>query len=126
MDTIADGLDLNMGYWYKYNEMMKQVSTENCLEVLQQLALELEGKKFRCTDWNYEIIKKHFCNKEIALFFVFHFQSDKMNKTEIMRGFIDANAVEALAAAQRGEHRRQLIAGHVAVAHVHLNEVRDQ
>lgn len=98
VDTIADGLDLNMGYWYKYNEMMKQVSTENCLEVLQQLALELEGKKFRCTDWNYEIIKKHFCNKEIALFFVFHFQSDKMNKTEIMRGFIDANAVEALAA----------------------------
>ncbi len=37
-----------------------------------------------------------------------------------------AHAVEALAAAQRGEHRRQLIARHVAVAHVHLDEVRDQ
>ncbi len=37
-----------------------------------------------------------------------------------------AHAVEALAATQRGEHRRQLVAGHVAVAHVHLNEVRDQ
>lgn len=95
--TIADSVNMDIGCWYEYNLMMKHVSAEDCLEVFQRFALEIEGKKFRCTDWTYGIIRKHFHNKEIALFFISNFQSDKMNKTEIMRGFIDANAVEALA-----------------------------
>lgn len=96
-DTIADSTDMDMGCWYEYNLMMKYVPAEDCLAVWQRFALELEGRQFRCTDWTYGIIKKHFHNKEIALFFLANFQSDKMNKTEIMRGLIDADAVEALA-----------------------------
>lgn len=98
-DAIADSANMDTGCWYEYNTMMKHVPAEDCLAVLQWFALELEGKQFRCTDWTYEIIKRYFRDKETALFFIANFQCGKMNKTEIMRGLIDAGAVEALAAA---------------------------
>ena len=93
--VIADGAFSPNRYWDEYIDLTRQLTGGDYLEVMQQLALELDGKLFRYTEGILDATKKQFCGGMIFAFFLAHFNQEKMNKSAIMRGLIDVEAAEA-------------------------------
>jgi hypothetical protein len=93
--VIADGAFSPNRYWDEYIDLTRQLTGGDYLEVMQQLALELDGKLFRYTEGILDATKKQFCGEMIFAFFLAHFNQEKMNKSAIMRGLIDVEAAEA-------------------------------
>ncbi|MEZ3447449.1 MAG: leucine-rich repeat domain-containing protein [Lachnospiraceae bacterium] len=93
--VIADGAFSPNGYWDEYVDLMRRLTSEDYLGVMQQLALELDGKLFRYTEGIFDSTKKMFCDERIFEFFLAHFNREKMNKSAVMRGLIDVEAAEA-------------------------------
>lgn len=93
--VIADGAFSPNRYWDEYIDLTRQLTGGDYLEVMQQLALELDGKLFRYTEGIFDATKKQFCGEMIFAFFLAHFNQEKMNKSAIMRGLIDVEAAEA-------------------------------
>lgn len=93
--VIADGAFSPNRYWDEYIDLTRQLTGGDYLEVMQQLALELDGKLFRYTEGIFDATKKQFCGGMIFAFFLAHFNQEKMNKSAIMRGLIDVEAAEA-------------------------------
>ena len=99
--VIADGAFSPNRYWDEYIDLTRQLTGGDYLEVMQQLALELDGKLFRYTEGIFDATKKQFCGGMIFAFFLAHFNQEKMNKSAIMRGLIDAEAAEAFQVVER-------------------------
>jgi hypothetical protein len=99
--VIADGAFSPNRYWDEYIDLTRQLTGGDYLEVMQQLALELDGKLFRYTEGIFDATKKQFCGGMIFAFFLAHFNQEKMNKSAIMRGLIDVEAAEAFQVVER-------------------------
>ena len=99
--VIADGAFSPNRYWDEYIDLTRQLTGGDYLEVMQQLALELDGKLFRYTEGILDATKKQFCGEMIFAFFLAHFNQEKMNKSAIMRGLIDVEAAEAFQVVER-------------------------
>ena len=99
--VIADGAFSPNRYWDEYIALTRQLTGGDYLEVMQQLALELDGKLFRYTEGIFDATKKQFCGGMIFAFFLAHFNQEKMNKSAIMRGLIDVEAAEAFQVVER-------------------------
>ena len=99
--VIADGAFSPNRYWDEYIDLTRQLTSGDYLEVMQQLALELDGKLFRYTEGIFDATKKQFCGEMIFVFFLAHFNQEKMNKSAIMRGLIDVEAAEAFQVVER-------------------------
>lgn len=93
---ITDGGRSMDGYWYEYSTMTGKVADEDYLEIMQQLALELNGKLFHYTEKLFEITKKRFRDIEVFAYFLAHFKQEKMNKYKMIRGLIDEDALDAM------------------------------
>ncbi len=101
VQTIAHGAFLSNGYWDEYVDLTRRLADEDYLEVMRQLALELDGKLFRYTEGLYDSMKERFCDGRVFEFFYAHFSKEKMNKSAIMRGLIDVEATEAFPVVER-------------------------
>lgn len=99
--VIADGAFSPNRYWDEYIDLTRQLTGGDYLEVMQQLALELDGKLFRYTEGILDATKKQFCGEMTFAFFLAHFNQEKMNKSAIMRGLIDVEAAEAFQVVER-------------------------
>lgn len=99
--VIADGAFSPTGYWDEYVDLTRRFTSEDYLGVMQQLALELDGKLFRYTEGIFDGTKKRFCDGRIFEFFLAHFNREKMNKSAMMRGLIDVEAAEAFQVVER-------------------------
>lgn len=99
--VIADGAFSPNRYWDEYIDLTRQLTGGDYLEVMQQLALELDGKLFRYTEGIFDATKKQFCGGMIFVFFLAHFNQEKMNKSAIMRGLIDVEVAEAFQVVER-------------------------
>lgn len=99
--VIADGAFSPNRYWDEYVDLTRQLTGGDYLEVIQQLASELDGKLFRYTEGILDATKKRFCVGMIFEFFLAHFNQEKMNKSAIMRGLIDVEAAEAFQVVER-------------------------
>ncbi|MDE7202639.1 MAG: leucine-rich repeat domain-containing protein [Lachnospiraceae bacterium] len=96
VQTITEGGAATDGYWYEYGAMTGKLPDEDYLEVMQQLALELDGKPFYYTEKMFDITKMRFRDIGIFDYFLSHFRQDKMNKYKMIRGLIDEDALDAL------------------------------
>lgn len=94
------GKDMNE-YWQEYSAMTRKLTGEDYIEIMQQLALELDGKLFYFTEKVFGITKKHFHDVKVFEFVITHFKQDKMNKSAIIRDLIDRNALDALLVVER-------------------------
>lgn len=99
--VIADGAFSPNGYWDEYVDLTRRLTSGDYLEVMQQLAPELDGKLFRYTEGIFDGTKKRFCDGRIFEFFLAHFNREKMNKSAVMRGLIDVEAAEAFQVVER-------------------------
>lgn len=99
--VIADGVFSSNGYWDEYVGLTWRLTSEDYLEVMQQLFAELDGKLFRYTEGIFDSTKKQFCDGRIFEFFLAHFNREKMNKSAVMRGLIDVEAAEAFQVVER-------------------------
>lgn len=101
INIIADGAQAMNGYWYEYILLTQQLADEDYLEVMQQLALDFEGRLFHFTEFVYEITRERFYDTKIFEFFFSHFKKEKMNKKEIMCGLIKKGAAGAFPLLER-------------------------
>lgn len=98
---IANGGAFTEIYWYEWTAMTEKLPDEDYLPVMRKISAELSGKKFHCTGKIYDTTKKRFANSEILEFFAENFKTEKLNKTDIIRGLIDNNAASSLPAIER-------------------------
>lgn len=96
VNFITYGGPISNSYWYEWLAMTGKLENEDYLPVMEKIAAELGGKPFHCTGKVYDITKKRFVNSEILEFFLDNFKTDKLNKTDVIRGLIDCNAVNSL------------------------------
>ncbi|MDE7417114.1 MAG: leucine-rich repeat domain-containing protein [Lachnospiraceae bacterium] len=101
IQTITEGGAATDGYWYEYGAMTGKLADEDYLEVMQQLALELDGKLFYYTEKIFDITKNRFRDIRVFDYFLAHFRQDKMNKYKMIRGLIDDNVTEAMSVVER-------------------------
>ena len=73
--VIADGAFSPNRYWDEYIDLTRQLTGGDYLEVMQQLALELDGKLFRYTEGIFDATKKQFCGRNDICIFSCPFQS---------------------------------------------------
>jgi len=99
-DAITNGT-LADGYWFEFTSLTGKLADKDYIDVMQQLSTELSGKLFRFTEKILDITQKRFYNIDIFSFFLAHFRQEKMKKYEIIRSFIDKNAVDALAVVEK-------------------------
>ncbi len=98
---IADGAFSPSWYWDEYVALTRRLAGEEYLEVMQQLAVELDGRLFRYTEGIFDSARNHFCSGGVFEFFYAHFNTEKMNKSAVMRGLIDEGALEAFPVLER-------------------------
>lgn len=98
---IAEGGIHSDNYRYEWYAMMSKLSDEDYLPVMERIAEELDGKPLHCTEKICEITVKRFSDPEVFDFFCDHFKLDKLNKTKLIRGLIDDNAVGSLPTVER-------------------------
>lgn len=98
---IADGAFSPSWYWDEYVALTRRLAGEEYLEVMQQLAVELDGRLFRYTEGIFGSARNHFCSGGVFEFFYAHFNTEKMNKSAVMRGLIDEGALEAFPVLER-------------------------
>lgn len=98
---IADGAFSPSWYWDEYVALKRRLAGEEYLEVMQQLAVELDGRLFRYTEGIFDSARNHFCSGGVFEFFYVHFNTEKMNKSAVMRGLIDEGALEAFPVLER-------------------------
>lgn len=98
---IADGAFSPSWYWDEYVALTRRLAGEEYLEVMQQLAVELDGRLFRYTEGIFDSARNHFCSGGVFEFFYVHFNTEKMNKSAVMRGLIDEGALEAFPVLER-------------------------
>ncbi len=96
INFITNGGPISDSYWYEWLTMTEKLENENYLPVMKRFAAELDGRLFHCTGKMYDITKKRFVNAEILEFFLDNFKTEKLNKTDVIRGLIDCNAVNSL------------------------------
>lgn len=96
LNYITNGGAITDGYWYEWTAMMDKLPDEDYLPVMEMIAAELDGKKFHCTGRVYEITKPRFADMQALEFFRDNFKTAKLNKTDVIRGLIDYNAVNSL------------------------------
>lgn len=117
---ITEGGIVSDNYRYEWYAMMSKLSDEDYLPVMKRIAEELDGstaapkaahdvpqqmaaggKHFHCTEKICEITVKRFSDPEVFDFFCDHFKLDRINKTKLIRGLIDDNAVGSLPTVER-------------------------
>ena len=96
VQIITDGGMAMDGYWFEYGMMTGKLADEDYLDVMEQLALELDGESFYLTEKVFALTKKRFSDIKVFEFFLAHFRQDKMNKNKIIRNLIDEDALDAL------------------------------
>lgn len=101
IQIITEGGMAMDGYWFEYGAMTGKLADEDYLEVMEQLALELDGEPFYLTEKTFALTKKRFSDIKIFEFFLAHFRQDKMNKNKIIRSLIDEDALDALPAIEK-------------------------
>ncbi len=79
--------------WMEFSSMLQYLNNMEYIEVLGNVAKEMDGKTFHYTDsiyqfWMYE--------PDFFRFILTHFNQKKMNKAKIMKGAIDRNNVACL------------------------------
>lgn len=88
--------------WMEFSSMQEYIRDAEYIEILGNLAQEMDGRTFHYTDsiyWqNYNSYRKQFrlYNPDIFQFILAHFNQKKMNKAKIMKGAIDQNSVICL------------------------------
>lgn len=88
--------------WMEFSSMQEYINDAEYIEILGNLAKEMNGRTFHYTDsiyWgNYNSYRKQFrlYNPDIFRFILAHFNQKKMNKAKIMKGAIDQNNVVCL------------------------------
>lgn len=101
VQKLTEGAIAMDGYWFEYVLLTEQLADSDYLEIMQQIAAELDGKQFYFT-WNiYQITKKRFCDLKIFEFFLAQFKQEKMNKIEMIRDFIEQDQIDALPIIER-------------------------
>lgn len=93
---ITSGGPISDSYWYEWIAMTGKLENEDYLPVMRSISAELDGKPFHCTGKVYDITKKRFADPEILEFFRDNFKTEKLNKTDVIRGLIDCNAGASL------------------------------
>lgn len=99
--AFTEGGIASDGYWYEFGALTGKLADADYLDVMQQLALELDGKPFYYTEKIFDVTKKRFQDLKIFEYFLSHFRQDKMKKYQIIRSLIDENALEALPVIER-------------------------
>lgn len=99
--TITEGGTATDGYWHEYCSMTGKLADEDYIEIMEKLAVEIDGKPFHYTEKIYELNKNRFSNTEIFEFFLANFKREKINKYKIIRQMIDENAVEGLVVVEK-------------------------
>lgn len=84
------------GYWYEFGALTGKLPDETYIQVMDQLASELDQTPFYFTEKMYDITKKRFGDLSVFAYFLSHFRQDKMKKYQIIRSLIDENTLEAL------------------------------
>ncbi len=88
--------------WIEFSSMQEYMGDDEYIEVLGNLAKEMNGRTFHYTDFiywgNYNSYCKQFrwYNPDFFRFILTHFNQKKMNKAKIMKGAIDQNNVVCL------------------------------
>jgi len=88
--------------WMEFCSMQEYINDAEYIEILGNLAEEMNGRTFHYTDsiyWgNYNSYRKQFrlYNPDIFRFILAHFNQKKMNKAKIMKGAINHNNVVCL------------------------------
>lgn len=101
VSTLTKGGLMSDMYWFEYCSLTKKMKDEDWPPVMERLYSELGGGKFHCTNKVYENVKARFGLPGVGELFCERFNTDKLNKTELMRGMIDENAVNMLALAEK-------------------------
>jgi len=96
INIITDGAAAMNSYWFEYVLLTERLADEDYLAVMQQLAVELDGKLFHYTGHIYEITKRRFRDFKVFEFFFSHFKKDKMNQRDIMCDLIREGILEAM------------------------------
>lgn len=98
--TIVEGKGMSNMAWFEYYSLLSKLKDEDFLPVLERLRLEIGGK-FYCTNKIYEIMKARFELPEVGELFCESFDTEKLNKTALIRGMIEANAANMLPFAEK-------------------------
>lgn len=88
-------------YWFEFLSLIKKLSDEDFLPVMRLLYSELGGGKFYCTNKVYELCKARFGLPGVGELFCECFNTDKLNKLELLRGMVEENAVNMLELAEK-------------------------
>lgn len=95
-DAIINGGLYTDPYWYEWCSMTGKMSDNDFIPVMSAIADALGIKKFRCTNKIFDVTKKRFSDPKIAEFFFEKFDTEKLPKTDILRGIIDGDTVSVL------------------------------
>ena len=111
VDIITNGGPISDSYWYEWVAMTSKLDDGDYLPVMERIKKELGGKPFHCTAKVYDKTKIRFGNADITEFFRDNFKTGRLNKTQVIRDLIDADAVDSLAVMEKlgwlGEPRRR-------------------
>lgn len=100
--TMTEGsVTISDRYWYEFCALTGRLADKNYLDVMQQLALEIDEKPFYYTEKMFDVTKKRFQDLEVFEYFLVHFRQDKMKKYQIIRDLIDDDILEALPIIER-------------------------
>lgn len=94
--ALTEGGAYTDGYWYEHLKITGSLADSDYLNIMGQIAMELEGKPFHYTDKVYEITKDRFSDIRTFKFFVDNFKHEKMNKYRIIKDLIGMGNIEAL------------------------------
>ena len=94
--AITEGGAYTDGYWYEHLKITAGLPASDYLHIMEQIAVELDGKPFHYTDKVYEITKSRFSDIRAFKFFIDNFKREKMNKYQIVKDLITAGNIEAL------------------------------
>lgn len=98
---LTEGGQASDSYWYEWGAMMSKLSDEDYLPVMRTIAAELGGKPFHCTGKIYDITKKRLVDAEKLEFFRENFKTERLNKTDVIRGLINYNAADSLSVIEK-------------------------
>lgn len=83
--------------WFEYCYISSNLSDGDFMRVMSELALAVgEDKKLHFTDWFFHINEKRFFDPKLLGFILDHFNQSKINKTRLMKAFIDRDNVPCL------------------------------
>lgn len=83
--------------WFEYCYISSNLSDENFMRVMSELATAVgEDKKLHYTDWFFHVNEKRFFDPNQLGFILDHFNQSKINKTRLMKAFIDHDNVPCL------------------------------